>query len=155
MLLSYHPLSMSTRSSSASTEARSSLALGAEEAEGVLGVEGVDRDGQVLGLAAEDRELLDVGGVHQRVGAALLPKLAAFAPDLVLVSAGFDGGALALLDEAAVRCAQSGIEELAGEWRATLLATRTLLAGEGPANPALREQQKADPRLEALAPFLR
>jgi hypothetical protein len=72
-----------------------------------------------------------------------------------LLRAGDRRSALALLDEAAVRCAQSGIEELAGEWRATLLATRTLLAGEGPANPALREQQKADPRLEALAPFLR
>ena len=72
-----------------------------------------------------------------------------------LLRAGDRSHALALLDEAAARCAQSGVPELAGEWRDTLLLARRTLAGDSPIDAAALRRQKADARLEALAPFLR
>lgn len=72
-----------------------------------------------------------------------------------LLRAGDRGHALALLDEAAARCALAEDPELVGEWRDTLLRARRALAAESPIDADAVRQLKADPRLEALAPFLR
>ena len=48
------------------------IAIGAEETKGVFAVEGVDRDSQVFGVAAENGEFFDVGTVEERVSAAHL-----------------------------------------------------------------------------------
>ena len=50
------------------------VALGAVEAEGVFAVEGVDGDGEIFALFAEDREFLRVGRVEQSVVAAGFPE---------------------------------------------------------------------------------
>ncbi len=72
-----------------------------------------------------------------------------------LLRAGDRNHALSLLEEAGARCERSAIPELAGEWRDTLLLVHRALTGESPLDPVALQRQKADPRLDALAPFLR
>ncbi len=72
-----------------------------------------------------------------------------------LLRTGDRRSALALLEEAAHRCESSGMPELAGEWRATLLGIRGTLLDEAGTPTEVRDRQKADPRLAALRPFLR
>lgn len=72
-----------------------------------------------------------------------------------LLQAGERNHALSLLEEAAARCQRSGVPELAGEWRDTLVLLRRTLSGDHPVDQEALRRQKADPRLEALAPFLR
>lgn len=72
-----------------------------------------------------------------------------------LLRTGDRRSALALLEEAALRCASSGIPDLAGEWRSTLLGIRETLRDEAGTPLEVRDRQKADPRLAALRPFLR
>lgn len=72
-----------------------------------------------------------------------------------LLHAGDRNHALSLLEEAAARCQRSGVPELAGEWRDTLVLLRRTLSGDPAIDQQELRRQKADPRLEALAPFLR
>ena len=104
-------------------------------------------------LADRYREQAErIGGSRMVVEQRLydVPRLCA-----ALLHGGDRKHALALLDDAAARCQRSGIPELAGEWRDTLLQVRDALAGVAPVDPVRQERQKADARLEALAPFLR
>lgn len=95
-------------------------------------------------------EALDGGRMVREQRLYDVPRLCA-----AMLRAGDRSNALSLLEEAAARCERSGVPELAGEWRETLLLVLRSLADDSPLDPVAARRQKADPRLEALAPFLR